>query len=671
MSLNRRETHGRGRQAIAAAAVSSGLNIARRLIQQEWTQRRAWYTFNYRNSNLNSLRRAAREATQAHNRRLNDIASTSSAHTSEHETPSERSSSQVQESNRESPSYSPVESDQEMQDATNNMDTNNGDVQADSAANAVGSGGGKSSGSSVRGEAFLPPGLPIIPQENVVTYTKNYRFRIQNRKIDYRTSTAATPSTSANSFVIVRFPYYDLPTQRLGFYLSEEEIDKITTECTSAEVLEVEVEIYNHIANLPFETASSTTTLANNNVGISLCLIDPSINKYRLGMIPNIGAFIEERCWGTHASALPLSTSFTSNNIGQLSAETVTKDLDLRFEYTCTTGERSSFTATTNNVFNYKQHVFPINQFIAKQINASFNEGLFHVHSYKPKNGQFFKNNGMFGTSLDVNSNTPVSANLKYGQFSRPYTQMMQQAGSGVNLDRAANPYGRTLGDNTTNNILFFGPQGDIPRANYSMLEIDQTNGADVPACCFGIYPKITGQFTDVNYGDLVQAQIEIEVKVLCRVKETRSNNFMFRKGGNTQIPNHTLPWVEKVVTPANLIYDKRQNTSRLLSNLNSWSQFASQPWPEPGVPIFEKIGPERAKLTNKSIDEYNEKIDDAKDFDEKVHEKKNAYLQTHTAQETTEGRKLRNGKVYHSYAHYAKKKKVDEDKGIKVSSFN
>lgn len=541
-----------------------------------------------------------------------------------------------------------------MQNDSNNMDTNNPNVQNDGSTNADGNGGAGASGSSVRGEAFLPGGLPFVPTTNTSTYTKNYRFRISNRKIEYTTPAPQTPGANNTVTRLIRYPYYDLPVANLGFYLSEEEIHRLVTSTTSAKVLKCEVEVFNHIANLPFATASSTTTLANNNVGISLCQIDPSINKYRQGVLPGCANFIQSHCWGEHFGSLPASATWSSNDIGKMSAEIVTRDLDLRFEYACTQNETTgSAINNLQNRFNYRHHAFPITAFINKQINASFNEGSFCSWTYEAKNGFINRNPGQLFTSL-AGADSQVIPTFGPNQLPS-YSAVLVSSTAGVQADPFSHTLGRSPEFSTRNDIVSWVPAGGMLRSEYPFIQIDDTGMKGMPALCFGMYPKITGD-VDPNQGGLVDAQIEIEVKVVCIIEETYGNNFMYRFGGNTVQPDHTLPM--------ELTWTRAEGGGAIEERLLNRADIgmANHHRPQMPWPVSTRSGPEeiaslskRKKETkerqNKQPERFKAMMKAAEDYNKYVSDNTGRSVKYNDDSPASEYHKLRNGKKYlHMY---------------------
>lgn len=250
------------------------------------------------------------------------------------------------------------------------------------ARHANGSSGGNSAGGSssagVRGTVALWSGIRQNPQLCTRIYKKEYLFRLANEHIEVQ----CIAGTTTNAVRSIRYPFHDIPVNMLGFYLSKAEIKELMR-FTKCEVESVSVQVYNKTGCLNFETASSTSNIGNNNVGIYLCELTPDIMSRRSGILPNQGIFIHEKCWGKPAELV--QAAGWNNNVSQLGAQYVRRNMDNKFEYN--TFQDSSNFGPKAVAMDVQFPYFNVMPFIGKRVNASMTEGLFTEYHYKPKKG--------------------------------------------------------------------------------------------------------------------------------------------------------------------------------------------------------------------------------------------------------------------------------------------
>ena len=234
---------------------------------------------------------------------------------------------------QDSPSYNPDsrhgEMDPESGAAALSAPDMDEPMQLD-AAYADGSGGiGLRSGAGgMRGTAILPTGLRDPCGHYTRTYTKQYKLRLFNSSIEARS--ISTHITAGNQ---IRYPYHDLPVDYVGFYFSPDELAELS-HYTQVNITDCEVSVSNKTAVLFFETAASTSTIGNNNVGVYLAQIDPAVTSCRTGMSNNdLQHNIQHIFWGTHFNALNLGTAWSAADLNKLSAQFVVHNYDNRFEY--------------------------------------------------------------------------------------------------------------------------------------------------------------------------------------------------------------------------------------------------------------------------------------------------------------------------------------------------
>lgn len=512
---------------------------------------------------------------------------------------------------------------EKMAEENNNMDASISDHaaindQSIGVSMASSGQGGLNQSSGLRGTVTMPPGHPIVDKVTEQVYTQQYKFRISSGLIEYKKS---TPELPALNVVDIKYPYHDLPVARLGFYLEREDIIKIQRECTSARVKHVKVEVYCYQAQLPFVTSQTSTLIANNNVGYYLNKISPEVQRYRQGRIEGLTSFIANTCWGKHISELPNSTSYTSNNLGELGATFVTRNLDLRFEY-------ASLLETNNNgtinVFNYKEHAFPIDKFIEKRWNASFNEGLFCDYEYTPTDGMWHQ----VGRISDNPNLVPAERWYNYSSNPVSIGRKNQVAGTykGVSdVSGSANEQTSALVQGEVYNIEQM-PLQKLPE-NY---DIEHGGLKDVPPLIIGLSPLVTGNI-GTTQGDLVPCQMTIEVRTTLVMEEKRGVDYMMRFGGNTVQPDPANGKLRSHVVFTNSNIQLMQGDNALLMRNNAHViqnigiGLATQPEPNITTPATINTIPVETKDINKDIIEQQEA--ELKELEDIQHQQIKKYL--------------------------------------------
>lgn len=517
-----------------------------RLTLQEGAQKKPWWSYKYnKNRNVNQVKPST-----SRSERLDQYDESSVQNTEDYLSPDTPSYSPLTErSSSHSSRKRSSEITNEQREKTPKMGENDEIANSESNSQAVdnsmltndvnmasvgagGSGGGRST-AGIRGTVEMPRGLPIYDNEQIHTYTKSYKFRIQSSLLEYRNQT----SNLGNS-VFMRYPYHDIPVHMLGFYLSREEIAKIVLECTSAEIEHCKVQVFAHQAQLPFITGMTVTGIANNNIGYYLAKLDPKIQKYRKGIIPSPEVFINNRCWGDHISQLPVSTDFTSANIGKLSAEHIIKDLDMRFEYESYLARRSAKVS----VFKYIEHAFPVEKFIEHRWNASFNEGLFCEWEHKPLEGLFHQ----YGRNGDAYGSIQDSARMKRIKLHEQLANEGATVSGGI-----ANSSFRKIFDDANPDTTVYRPMNPFFNNNtVSNIQIERKGFKVVPPLIIGLETIVTGNINDTP-GTLVQCQLILEVRATIKIREKRGVDYMFRYGGSeTQPDTMQATYVNNFVFP-------------------------------------------------------------------------------------------------------------------------
>jgi hypothetical protein len=235
-----------------------------------------------------------------------------------------------------------------------------------------------------RGTVPLPPGIRQPKRQYVATYTKQYQLRIFNELAAYTTPTYE--GIQYNSFIP---PFHDIPCDLLAFYLNYSEMQRLRNK-TSVQGLEFNVSVANHTAIITYETNASGTQIGNNNLGVTMCVLDPALHKYRTGVAVEAqqGDLVNRICWGTNANALvPSATPSTA--LQGLSAQYITRNFTNKY---CYLTPRAAPTRTHNGLTQtvIPMQFFNINRFISKRVNVSMEEGVIATWSHKPKHGHYF-----------------------------------------------------------------------------------------------------------------------------------------------------------------------------------------------------------------------------------------------------------------------------------------
>lgn len=503
-----------------------------RLTLQEGTQKKPWWSYKYNKSKKN------KNPIPGKRKEPEPVPSTS------------REGEQSNKRAREDSPISEITFDDSNVDDTmsgnnNNNDESNMDTDAGITTGAAGvsqqpvSGyspgvGGPKPAAGVRGTVQFPPGHRIKKNVNIQTYTQQYKFRIRSSLMEYAT-TGVAPQTQTWR---VRFPYHDLPVSVLGFYLQKEEILKIIDECTHAKILNCKVKVYAKQAQLPFVTGQTITGIANNNIGYYLNKIDPIFGKYRQGILDQYD-FIEENCWGKHIAELPAAPDFTPANLGELGATHVTRNLDQRFVYV---GVTNATSIGTDNTFNYLEQIPPIEKYIEKRWNASFNEGLFCEWEYQPRDGLFHQRGKISDKIIPYNNDS------YYNKIRDPYTMFGKATNNTANwknLSIAGAQAENSTG--TLQNIAYVTEQMPLA-ANPVDYNIEWDGFEGVPPLILGLQPIVTGTI-GTTQGDLVDCQLELEIHTEIQIEELRGTSYMMRFGGSLVQPDPAYGTFRPVVS--------------------------------------------------------------------------------------------------------------------------
>lgn len=496
-------------------------------------------------------------------------------------------SSQPQQENQE---LSPSQTDAQM----DTHDINAGTPGAASNAGGAGEdqphsrsarstgGGGKgmsgSAGGGLRGTAILPRGVRQDTMSSVRTYRKQYLFRLQNEVIEtahryvevFKLATNGQYSkiypNNYGSVGVIRYPYHDLPVNMLGFYLCEEEMHALQY-FSEARVLSVQCDVYNKTGVLNFETASSTSNIGNNNIGIYLNQISSDVGRKRTGQLPDIVPFIEDVCWGKTHKVQRQDSEFTSTDVAQLGARYVRRTLSNKFEYMTPMNQSmqqdlnaNTYAATNQTFTNNVPGIIPyfnINPFIEKRINASMDEGLFASYSYKPING-------LVAGNFSVGPTTFFTSIL--GMNNKVKLPMQKPAQTTTTDNRNALGLFNALGDDNTLSTPDANALNLIPYVRAAdvttLIDREDITGKKIPPFIIGIEPLLSEIPTNTsNRWEAVKCFVDLYVDVELQMEAKFGYDYIDPSipsiPPNYKFPQYmTLGSANKIITPHPMLSD-------------------------------------------------------------------------------------------------------------------
>lgn len=448
-----------------------------------------------------------------------------------------------------------------------NMDDNSRQARSTSGA---GGGLSSSSGGGLRGQAILSTGIRQNSMPTLRTYRKQYLLRLQNDVIEtghkyIEVFTATNQNTvgkvnnnNSGSFGIIRYPYHDLPVGLLGFYLTQEEIHSLQyfSECR---VKYAKCDVYNKTGVLNFETASSLSSIGNNNVGIYLNKISADVGAKRSGQLPNQNILLHEVFQGEQTSTVSRENKlFSSTGLAKLGARYVRRTLNNKFEYYTPMNQSMDYNLLSDtwigNNTNTRCNVpgivpyFNLNPFIELRINASMNEGLFTTWNYSPSDGLI---QGYFSIG-------PATIWQTYNKTNHRKNIPLIYSGTTNDLDDTTNTgyqYGRALTNsegqsvemNSENNqnSLSLRPWNRSPYLTQS-IERTELNGKHIPPLILGIEPLVSEIPTSTNnkwepvkcYVDLY---VNVELTIECKYGYDYVDPAMPSIPVNYKFPQYTL----------------------------------------------------------------------------------------------------------------------------------
>lgn len=496
--------------------------------------------------------------------------------TSPDRTPTRSNSSDINENNNEN-----LDTNENMPNSGDAMD-----IPDDSSINGAGSaggtaqrnvrntsssGGGTAAGTTggMRGTVPLYVGIRSTPMRTTRTYTKQYHLRLQNELVETKVYNVGNDL----SFNGIRFPFHDIPVHVLGFYLSQTEIQELM-QYTKAVVKGVHVGVENKTAVLNFETASSVSTIGNNNVGVYLCEISPDIQVKRCGLLPDQKVLIEERFWGL--PYINANVNEWSNDNAFLGAQYVRRTLSNKFEYYT---PKTSPNFGQLNFLETELPCFDVYPFVSKRINASMNEGLLTEYHYKPKNG-LVAAQCWFGAGDCFTSNTFENIGMtNYKQKTQSdsfYTLPTENSPGGwiePQIWEGHSP--NTFGPNMLEYAL--ARWRNYTKDTWSIIPIENSAISGSPIIkqdplIIGIDPLVTEISTSTNNKwEAVKCFVDICLNVTCEIEITQGVDYMNANTRTILRPNYMNPTrVPQVVLSANNMPQMMDNPSVVTADSRS-----------------------------------------------------------------------------------------------------
>nr|QTE04069.1 MAG: VP [Phylloscopus proregulus parvoviridae sp.] len=376
-----------------------------------------------------------------------------------------------------------------------------------------------SSSSGMRGSAEFPIGIRQQTAKYTRVYSKQYHLRLFNRLNEYETPTVN--GVVYNDYIP---NYHEIPCDLLAFYLNFSEMQRLRNK-TQVRVKRCDVDVANHTAIISYETNAAGTQIGNNNLGITLCQLDPMIVRHRTGRanLRQQGAVIRNVFWGIDVNTLPPVGAPVSNMPG-LSAEFITRNYNNRYRYR-TVRQIVNRSHNTVAVPNVPMQFYNVNRHVIKRKNVSITEGNFTTWSHVPKSGVVFAQN--FGVMPPGSVDTaPLTINMNdhHNARARGITNVgvtpntgFGNVQMGLPAPTSVNPVGQIAPD-IFRNIGF-----DPDTMSRILIDDPYVNMGDkashVPALIIGMDPQVgivesTGVSTAVpcHVDLIITARIELEI---------------------------------------------------------------------------------------------------------------------------------------------------------------
>lgn len=394
-----------------------------------------------------------------------------------------------------------------MQSQLDTMDAGPSTV-APTASTSSMSGNANTAG-GMRGTVSLPIGSKNVPAKYIRTFTKQYHFRIFNNLVQRRNQTI---SNVVWNDIIPN--YHEIPVQLLGFYLSPNEINRLRGK-TQVKVLSAGCKVANKTAILTFETNASGTQIGNNNIGVTLCQLDPNIEMARSGgLVKNSTAVMQQVCWGRDVNSYTASVTPTTDLPG-LSAQYVIRNFDNRFYY-------RTVRANSGRTHDFREEAKPMqffnyNRWVIQRRNASIEEGPFCEWSYQPRNGIIFGTHKGLMPCGNINSNN-TTYNIDKQQNYLNRLQTVALSSGLVQQPGVANVGGSVVVPGTVVNDIFQNAAtNDLITIDDHYVNCQSSN--EIPVLSIGIEPQVAiNQASDAvsavpcHVDLIVDASIVIEI---------------------------------------------------------------------------------------------------------------------------------------------------------------
>lgn len=453
----------------------------------------------------------------------------------------------------------------------------------------------------MRGQAPLPPGIRQGKTTYTRTFTRQYNWRIFNQLAEYRTPTIG--GVSYNAYVP---PFHDIPCDLLAFYLNFADIQRLRSK-TKVVGKSYRVSVSNHTAIITYETNASGTQIGNNNLGVTMAVLDDNIHKYRTGRAVTSaqGDLVQNLCWGIDANSLP-ATNTLSSALQGLSSQYITRNFNNRYEYLT---PRANVTRLHNGLAPQitPMQFFNVNRFIKKRVNVSMQEGVIAEWSHTPTNGLLFARNlgtyapGGLDTNAFCTAHEPVAVR---GIVNSSSTGMQNQV-AGAAPTAAFNIVGNFYND-------VFENESNVLRINIESNFNGQVNTNKPAVLTLGLEPQIAIN-TDNSPAVAIPLHVDLIITAECVLEITEGTDYCDANYGRLEEMEWKFPNYRTYRTDAttgeptiiqNAMHQEFPNAHEIPFNSTSINRGVPTAWPY--SPIIATAAEESAVL-DESMKTINE----------------------------------------------------------------
>lgn len=422
-------------------------------------------------------------------------------------------------------------------------------------ASAEGGGAGAGGGLGMRGSIEYKAGNRNGDHKWTKEFSKVYKLRIKTHPVEMAVRATTGTHFPASSIKFVKYPYHDLPVEKLGFYMTELEIRQAISEGSRVEMDHMSVSISTRTNILPFDIASTRAAIGNNNVGIEVFTMQNMRGK-RFGIGPrHHDKMIRDIFWGNSPGGLTSGTTFT-NAIGENPpAWLVFRNFENRFEhYAGVNPDNNETLAVATGL--YELSWFNYNDFKAKRWNGSMLEGDCLIWEHKPKNKYLFGKNAIDNTYWNYGYQTDVNVNQvsRYAnQDNQPHLNAIRNPSSSTRLtgqpidwstsNSNSNPDFEVTVDTMRDIHADMWTAGTIASKNFlSNYDIDTNlnwhDGShtkavktNIPTCCIGMEPLLN---VDAE-NSAIDNYFCLEVTAKCRITIHQNPSYIYPQLGTAR----------------------------------------------------------------------------------------------------------------------------------------